>query len=87
MPSDIKREGEDAVHTAEEFERRSKRMKDKLTVKVSYRSNALSLTILPSYCSNPHTNLYIAPFFFNALMNCTWFFCFDKLLPFFFFLL
>lgn len=34
MPSEMNQTGESAVHTVEEFERRSKRMKDKLTVKV-----------------------------------------------------
>ncbi|KAH9496906.1 hypothetical protein Btru_010138 [Bulinus truncatus] len=33
MPSEMNQDGEDVVQAAEEFERRSKRMKDKLTVK------------------------------------------------------
>ncbi|CAL1533012.1 unnamed protein product [Lymnaea stagnalis] len=34
LPSEMNQDGEDVVQAAEEFERRSKRMKDKLTVKV-----------------------------------------------------
>ena len=34
MPSEMSQDGEDVVQAAEEFERRSKRMKDKLSVKV-----------------------------------------------------